>query len=104
MTHLLPNRAKAERYRKDLLDRINEIFVPESLSGSDDPDPQTFYLEFKKLLVKFLNEETEKQKAELFRLDDPHLLLLKRTALVDTIVQTSYQTALWLTNTSLSGI
>lgn len=101
MTHLLPNRAKAEQYRKDLLDRINEIFVPESLSGADDSDPQTFYLEFKKLLVEFLNEETEKQKAELFRLDDPHLLLLKRTALVDTIVQTGYQTALWLTNKSL---
>lgn len=100
MTSPLPNRTKTEQYRKKLLDRIREILIPESLPGAKDADPQNFYLEFKNILKNFLHEETEKQKAELLALDDSHLHLLKRTALVDTIVQTSFKTALWLYNNS----
>ena len=61
-------------------------------------DSQTFYLEFKKKIAPWVEQETARQKKELERSDNSHLLLLKRTALVDAVVIASYRTALELFN------
>jgi len=97
---LAANRTQAELYRKELLQRVAELVDPESFKEIDDPNPQNFYLKYKKVLLEFIDRETELLEKELLSSENAHLLLLKRTALVDTVVQTSFKTAIFLYNHS----
>ncbi len=97
---LAANRSQAELYRKELLERVAELVDPASIEGFTDPDPQSFYLAYKNVLLEIIDQETERLKKELTASENAHLLLLKRTALVDTVVQTSFKTAIDLYNNS----
>ncbi len=94
----LSNRKQAEQYRHSLLADLQKQVVPETFPAFDNDDPQPFYLEFKKQIGERIKEETDSQKAELNQSENCHLLLLKHTALVDTVIQVAFQTALWLLN------
>ncbi len=103
MTDLyLSNRTHAEQYHQKLLHQLSNLIRPETFPGCRDPNLQSFYLEFKKRIVGFVEDETKKQKKKLLNTDNSHLLLLERTALVDAVVQTSFRTALWLFNRDLT--
>ena len=95
---LAENRTKAELYRIELLQRVAKLVDPESIEGIDDPNPQKFYLEYKKILLQIIDQETASLKNELTSSENAHLLLLKRTALVDIVIQTSFNTAIYLYN------
>jgi len=94
----LSNRKQAEQYRHTLLADFQSRAAPESFPAFDNDHPQPFYLEFKKRISKCVKRETEQQKKELNKSENCHLLLLKRTALVDAVIHTAYQAALWLLN------
>jgi UTP:GlnB (protein PII) uridylyltransferase len=95
---LAANRTQAENYRKDLLLRFADLVDPQSIAGIDDPDHQKYYLEYKNILLGIIENETQLLQKELKSSENAHLLLLKRTALVDTVVQTSFHTAIFLYN------
>ncbi|MFQ5450512.1 MAG: HD domain-containing protein [Nitrospinaceae bacterium] len=94
----LANRTLAEQYRFVLQQKIAADFSSEIQVNSGKPDPQKFYLEFKNRVLPLVQKESEKLQAEILRSDNAHLLLLKRTALVDTIVHAAFQTAIWFYN------
>ena len=97
---LAANRTQAELYRKELLLRFANLVDPQSIQGIDDPNPQNYYLEYKNILLGIIEGETDLLQKELKTSENAHLLLLKRTALVDTLVQTSFSTAIFLYNHS----
>ena len=97
---LAANRSQAELYRTELLRRIAELVDPASIEGVNDSNPQSFYLAYKKVLLEYIDKETERLQNELASSDNSHLLLLKRSALVDTVVLTSFTTAIFLYNRS----
>ena len=92
------NRTQAEKYHRQVQEKLAPLLRLEALPPFDDDHPQTFYLEFKKKIAPFIEDETARQKKELERSENSHLLLLKRTALVDAVVEAGYQTALELFN------
>lgn len=94
----LANRNLAENYRTDLQNKLTRSVQPEEFAEWARTDPQKFYLEYKNRIVKIVNKETENQKKAVLKSDDSHLLLLKRTALVDAVVDKSFHTAVWLYN------
>ncbi|MDH3256283.1 MAG: hypothetical protein OEM27_01590 [Nitrospinota bacterium] len=90
------NRTEAEKYLKKVQASLDALIDPKILAPFDKKKPQTFYLEFKKIITPWVEQETARQKKELERSDNSHLLLLKRTALVDAVVIASYRMALEL--------
>ncbi len=95
---LQSNRKLADAYRDAIANKLSRTIDPSALLGSPDSDPQKFYLEFKNQVAQIVHEETETLKKEILQSDDCHLLLLKRTALVDEVVKTAFQTAVWYYN------
>ncbi|MEE9259215.1 MAG: HD domain-containing protein, partial [Nitrospinaceae bacterium] len=92
------NRALTERYRQELQKKIAALIHPAEFAGPGTPDPQKFYLEYKNRIVAIADEETGKHQEELLSSENCHLLLLKQTALVDTLIQASLRTAVWFHN------
>lgn len=92
------NRTQAEKYFQKLQASLNTLVAPGTLPSFDSRKPQTFYLEFKKTIAPWVEKETRLQQKELEHSDNSHLLLLKRTALVDAVVTASYRMALELFN------
>ncbi|MFQ5482511.1 MAG: hypothetical protein ACE5ER_07115, partial [Nitrospinaceae bacterium] len=92
------NRKRAQSYRDDLIARLGECANPETFSAAAGSDLQPFYLEFKKRVSGLIDEETARLKDALTAETDAHFLLLQRSALADAVVQTAFQTALWLHN------
>jgi len=92
------NRTQAEKYFRQIQASLDLIIQPESLPPFDQGKPQAFYNEFRKKITPWIDQETKRQHKELERSDNSHLLLLKRTALVDAVVIASYRTALALLN------
>lgn len=92
------NKVISVRYKTGLQQKLLSAIAPESFSDSDIKDPQKFYLEFKNRILKIIAEETQSQQEEVLKSDNCHLILLKRTVLVDAAVQASYQTAVWFSN------
>jgi [protein-PII] uridylyltransferase len=92
------NRTQAEKYLRQIQATLDPLIKFETFAPFDDDTLQTFYLEFKKKITPWIEQETARQKKELERSDNSHLLLLKRTALVDTVVTASYRMALVLFN------
>ena len=80
------NRTQAEKYFQKVQASLDSLIEIEALPPFDADKPQPFYLEFKKKITPWIEQETERQHKELERSDNSHLLLLKRTALVDTVV------------------
>ena len=92
------NRTQAEKYSQKIQSSLDPLIQPEPFPSFNDDKSQTFYLEFKKKIAPWVEQETARQKKELERSDNSHLLLLKRTALVDAVVIASYRMALVLFN------
>jgi [protein-PII] uridylyltransferase len=92
------NRTQAEKYLCQIQASLDPLIQPENFLSFNDDKLQIFYLEFKKRIAPWVEQETARQKKELERSDNSHLLLLKRTALVDAVVSASYRTALELFN------
>jgi [protein-PII] uridylyltransferase len=92
------NRTQAEKYFRQIQASLDLITQPEALPPFDQGKPQAFYNEFRKKITPWIEQETKRQHKELERSDNSHLLLLKRTALVDAVVIASYRTALALLN------
>jgi len=94
----LANRNLSEAYRQKLQETTSALDQSIAFSGSDDINPQQYYLDFKNRAVEFAFKETELLKKECLNSDNSHLILLKQTVLVDTIVQKAFTSALWLFN------
>ena len=92
------NKVISVRYKSGLQQKFLPAIAPESFSDSDTKDQQKFYLEFKKRILKIIDEESQKLQEDILKSDNCHLILLKRTALVDAVVQASFQTAVWFHN------
>ena len=92
------NRIICGRYQTELREKYLPSFAAGSFSDADKNDPQKFYLEFKKRALEVINDESKKLLAETLKSNDCYLLLLKRTSLVDIIVQAAFQTAVWFHN------
>jgi [protein-PII] uridylyltransferase len=94
----LANRNLSEAYRQTLQEKNSTLYPAETFSGETDINPQKYYLDFKDRALKFVLNETELLKKECLQSDNSHLVLLKQTALVDTIVQAAFASALWFFN------
>ncbi len=94
----LANRNLSEAYRQTLQKKNSSLYPSETFSGETDIDPQKYYLDFKDRALRFVLNETELLKKECLQSDNSHLILLKQTALVDTIVQAAFTSALWFFN------
>jgi [protein-PII] uridylyltransferase len=92
------NRTQAEKYFQKVQASLDPLIQPEALPSFDGDKLQALYLGFKNKIVPWIEQETKHQYKELERSDNSHLLLLKRTALVDAVVIASYRTALKLFN------
>ncbi len=95
---LQSNRTIADSYRNAIAKTLSRDIDPSALLTASGSDPQKFYLEFKNHISAIVQQETEALKSEILQSDDCHLLLLKRTALVDEIVKKAFQTAVWYYN------
>lgn len=98
------NRTQAQKYFHQLQDSLDSILHLDTFPLFAPEKPQEFYLEFKNRIIPWIEKETGRQKKELERSDNSHLLLLKRTALVDAVVCASYRTALALLNIGLDSL
>ena len=94
----LKNRNLSEAYRQTLQEKKSTLHPSETFSGETEINPQKYYLDFKERALRFLNTETELLKKECLQSDNSHLILLKQTALVDTLVQAAFASALWFFN------
>ena len=92
------NRKLAEIYRHQLQQRIVILNQIEHVPSNAVVDQQKFYLDFKDRAIDLVHKETELLQDECAKSDNCHLLLLKQTALVDTLVQTSFHSAVWYFN------
>lgn len=92
------NRKHAHEYRDKLLSELEHRTDPNTFPPFEEDNPQPFYLEFKKRLTQFVQEETERQKTELEKSENSHLILLKRTALVDAAIRVAFDRSVWLFN------
>lgn len=93
------NRAISGCYQAQARQRFLPVLAPESFSDLDKKDPQKLYLKFKKRTLAIVDDETRKLREEILKSNNCHLLMLKRTALVDAVVQAALQTAVWFHNT-----
>jgi UTP:GlnB (protein PII) uridylyltransferase len=96
----LTNRNQSENYRHKLQIKFAERLSQPPNPPQEKTDPQKIYLQFKDSMESLLEEETALLEDEIKNSDNCHLLLLKRTALVDVVVQTAYQKAVALFNAS----
>jgi [protein-PII] uridylyltransferase len=94
----LKNRNLSEAYRQTLQKKKSTLHPSETFSGETKINPQKYYLDFKERALRFLNTETELLKKECLQSDNSYLILLKQTALVDTLVQAAFASALWFFN------
>ena len=94
----LANRNLSEAYRQKLQEITSSLDPSNTFSDEADINSQRYYLDFKNRAVEFVCKETELLKKECLNSDNSHLILLKQTALVDTVVQEAYASALWLFN------
>ena len=94
----LANRNLSEAYRQKLQEITSSLHPSINFAEAVDINPQKYYLNFKNRAVEFVSKETELLKNECLNSDNSHLILLKQTVLVDTVVQEAYAAALWLFN------
>ena len=94
----LANRNLSETYRQTLQKKKSTLYPSETFSGATDINPQKYYLDFKDCALRFVHKEIKLLKKECLQSDNSHLILLKQTALVDTIVQAAFTSALWFFN------
>ena len=94
----LKNRNLSEAYRQTLQKKKSTLHPSETFSVETKINPQKYYLDFKQRALRFLNTETELLKKECLQSDNSHLILLKQTALVDSLVQAAFASALWFFN------
>ncbi len=92
------NRKHAETYRHKLQQKVVSLHQAGQSSNNGEIDPQKFYLEFKARAIDLVHKETGLLQKECTKSDNCHLLLLKQTALVDTLVQASFYLAVWYFN------
>ena len=90
------NRAISEEYRSKLLGNFSKLMQPEIFSASKVIDPQNFYLGFKNYSVPLISIEIDRLKSSLPDYGNSHLLLLKTTVLVDTVLQAAFKAAIWI--------
>ena len=98
----LANRNLSELYRQKLREKNFILAQSKIFSGQGEINPQVYYLDFKDRVLEFVSNETEILKKECLESDNSHLILLKQTALVDTIVQAAFTSAIWFYNSDLS--
>ena len=94
----LANRNLSELYRQKLREKIFILDQSKIFSGQTEINPQVYYLDFKDRVLEFVLNETEILKKECLSSDNSHLILLKQTVLVDTIVQAAFASAIWFFN------
>ncbi len=92
------NRIQAEAYRGKLIAQLGERVQLESLLADNPSDLQSFYLNFKKHAQEIVDRETADELEEVANSDNSHFLLLKRTALVDAVLERAFFLALELYN------
>ena len=92
------NRYISKKYLSELRVHVKNLVRPEDFPDPKITDPQKFYLNFKNLITPFVNTETEYLKNNLTKTGKCHLLLLKNTALIDTVLQAAFNAAIWLYN------
>jgi [protein-PII] uridylyltransferase len=92
------NRKLVETYRQQLQQKIVSLHQAGHSSNGSEIDPQKFYLDFKDRAIELVQNETAVLQKECGKSDNCHLLLLKQTALVDTLVQASFYSAVWYFN------
>ena len=94
----LANRNLSELYRQKLQEKIFILDQSKIFSDQVEINPQIYYLDFKDRALEFIYNETELLKKECLKSDNSHLILLKQTALVDTIIQSAFASAIWFFN------
>ncbi len=92
------NRTQADKFVQELKDSIHVAVQPNSFDDDCLADPQRFYLRFKNLILPVLESHIEKLKAELHTSENCHYILLKQTRLVDQVIETSLNSAIWYFN------
>ena len=92
------NRKLAETYRHQLQQKIVSLHQAGHSPNNAEIDPQKFYLDFKDRAIELVQKETDLLQKECADSDNCHLLLLKQTALVDTLIQASFYSAVWYFN------
>ncbi len=92
------NRKHAETYRHQLQQKVVSLHQARQSSDNGEIDSQKFYLDFKDRAIDLVHKETDLLQKECTKSDNCHLLLLKQTALVDTLVQASFYSAVWYFN------
>lgn len=99
MTDLyLSNRTTAQAYLQGLRQRLESVLAPSTLPEPKDSNLQPFYLEFKQRVQLVIEQETKAWMEETTTDDNSHLLLLKRSALVDAVVTSAFDLALYAYN------
>ncbi len=103
------NRTRAESYKKELLEQIQNSILPEEFAEFSDSDSspgasaKNFCLEYKSRIKDFIDQRVLAHKKELEESDNTHLILLKQTGLVDVVVQHSFSVAVWFYNRAHSA-
>jgi len=92
------NRKLVETYRHQLQQKVVSLHQAGHPPDNTDIDPQKFYLGFKDQAIDLVQKETDLLQKECAKTDNCHLLLLKQTALVDTLIQASFHSAVWYFN------
>lgn len=92
------NRKLVETYRQQLQQKLVSLHQAGQSSRDTEIDPQKFYLDFKDRAIDLVQKETAQLQKECAKSENCHLLLLKQTALVDTLVQASFYSAVWYFN------
>ena len=92
------NRKHAEIYRHELQEKIVNLHKTGHSPSDSEIDSQKFYLNFKDRAIDLVQKETGFLQEECAKSDNCHLTLLKQTALVDTLIQASFYSAVWYFN------
>ena len=95
------NKIISEKYRRELFDHVAKLVEPENFSNFKTTDPQKFYLDFKNCVAPLIDTEIQRLKKSLTHTSNSHLLLLKITALVDSIIQAAFDSSIWFHNRTL---
>ncbi len=56
------NRTQTEKYRRQLQEKFAPLIQLEVLPAFDAAHPQTFYLDFKRKITPWIENDTERQK------------------------------------------
>jgi [protein-PII] uridylyltransferase len=92
------NRKLAEIYRHQLQQKIVALLNDGHSLHNNQINPQKFYLNFKERAISLVQKETDPLQEECTKSDNCHLLLLKQTVLVDSLVVASFHSAVWYFN------